>query len=364
MLYAFELSGEHDGLPAAEVFACLKIEGLDFRPHTRVDQCLVVDIAGKEEEIERLLKGPITERLAMTHNILKVVGVTYNTPDAVLKLADTFDSRGYIGNGQSFVVRAKRIKHHVDFPGEFLEQKIGGCIYRKGFRANLKNPDVEFRLILSEKAVLGSLLSSIDRSAYETRTPQNKPFFYPGVLMPRIARALTNLSGIKPGELFLDPFCGTAGILVEAGLVGARVIGIDAQEKIVMGAHMNLEAFKLDYVLMEGDACRVPFKDATIDAVVTDPPYGRSAAILAESLEKLYSCSLEEIQRVLKPGGVAVVVSDKDVLEYGKKAGLQVLEIYVQRVHRSLTRTITIFQKDQLNKNEIIRGQSETLNQA
>ena len=67
-------------------------------------------------------------------------------------------------------------------------------------------------------------------------------------------------------------------------------------------------------------------KDATINAVVTDPPYGRSAAILAESLEKLYSCALEEIQRVLKPGGIAVVVSDKAALEYGEKAGLKVLE--------------------------------------
>ena len=348
MLYAFELSGEHDELPAAEVFACLKIEGLDFQLHTRIDQCLVVDIAGKEEDVERYLKGPLTERLAMTHHILKVVGVTDNTPDSILELAETFDPLSYIREGLSFVVRAKRIKHHVDFPGEFLEQKIGGCIYRKGFRANLKNPDVEFRLILSEKAVLGTLLSSIDRSAYEARTPQNKPFFYPGVLMPRIARALTNLSGIRPGELFLDPFCGTAGILVEAGIVGARVIGIDAQEKIVIGARMNLEAFKLDYTLMEGDACRVPFKESTIDAIVTDPPYGRSAAILAESLEKLYSCALEEIQRVLKPGGIAVVVSDKDILEHGKKAGLQVLEIYVQRVHRSLTRTITVFQKDEI----------------
>lgn len=346
MLYAFELSGEHEELPAAEIFACLKIEGLDFRSHTTIDQCLVVEITGKEEDVEKILRDTITDRLAMTHHILKVIGITENTPDAILKLAEAFDSSGYIREGQSFVVRAKRIKHHVDFPGEFLEQKIGGCIYRKGFRANLKNPDIEFRVILSEKAVLGTLLSSVDRSAYEARTPQNKPFFHPGVLMPRVARALTNLSGIKPGELILDPFCGTAGILVEAGLVGAKVIGIDAQEKLVKGARMNLEAFKLDYVLMEGDACRMPFKDTTtIDAVVTDPPYGRSAAILAESLETLYSCALEEIERILKPGGIAVVVSDKTASEYGKKAGLKVLDIYTQRVHRSLTRTITVFQK-------------------
>ncbi|AKB46004.1 tRNA-(G10-N2) methyltransferase [Methanosarcina sp. Kolksee] len=351
MLYAFELSGEHEELPVAEVFACLKIEGLDFRAHTIIDQCLVVEITGKEEDVEKILRGPITERLAMTHHILKVVGITENTPDAILKLAEAFDLSGYIKEGQSFVVRAKRIKHHVDFPGEFLERKVGGCIYRKGFRANLKTPDVEFRVILSEKAVLGILLSSIDRSAYEARTPQNKPFFHPGVLMPRVARALANLSGIKPGELFLDLFCGTAGILVEAGLMGARVIGIDAQEKLVTGAHMNLEAFKLDYALMEGDACRVPLKEETINAVVTDPPYGRSAAILGGSLEELYSCALSEIERVLKPGGIAVVVSDKAAAEYGEKAGLKVLKIYSQRVHRSLTRTITVFQKELKNEN-------------
>ena len=345
MLYAFELSGEHEELPAAEVLACLKIEELDFQPHTKVDQCLVVDIVGKVEDVEKILKGPITERLAMTHHILKVIGITENTLDAILILTNSFESSYFIKEGQSFVVRAKSIKHHVNFPSNLLEPKIGGFINRKGFQANLTNPDVEFRLILSGKAVLGTLISSINRSAYEARNPQNKPFFHPGVLVPRVARAITNLSKIKPGEFFLDPFCGTAGILIEAGILGARVIGIDAQENIVRGACMNLSAFELNYTLVKGDARMMPFKDGTISAIATDPPYGRSAAILAESLEDLYSCALEDIQRVLKPGGIAVVVSDKDASEYGKQVGLEVLEIYFQRVHKSLTRRVTIFQK-------------------
>ena len=346
MLYAFELSGEHEKLPAAEVLACLEIEGLEYRVHSLMDQCLVVDITGEETELEKVLKSKMTERLAMTHHILKVIGISESRPEAILELAEAFKPAGFIREGQNFVVRAKRIKHHVDFPGEPLEKKVGGCIYRKGFRANLNNPDIEFRLIMSEKTVFGALISSVDRSAYEARNPQNKPFFHPGVLMPRVARALVNLSRIRPGELFLDPFCGTAGILVEAGLLGARVIGIDAQEKLVQGARINLEAFGADYALMEGDACSAPLKAESVNAVVTDPPYGRSAAILAESLEVLYAGALSEIYRVLKPGGIAIVVSDKAALEYGEKAGLRVLEIHAQRVHRSLTRTITIFQKD------------------
>ena len=124
------------------------------------------------------------------------------------------------------------------------------------------------------------------------------------------------------------------------------MLGTDAQEKLVLGARMNLEAFGADYVLMEGDACRIPLKEDTMDAVVTDPPYGRSAAVLAESLETLYAGALSEIYRVLKPGGIAIVVSDKAAFEYGEKAGFRVVEIHTQRIHRSLTRTITIFQKE------------------
>jgi tRNA (guanine10-N2)-dimethyltransferase len=345
MLYAFELSGEHEELPAAEVLACLKTEGLAYKVCFQIDQCLGVEFAGKEEDVERVLKGRVTERLAMTHHILKVIGISKNTFEEIIELAKSFEPSAFIQKGQSFSVRAKKIKHYTSLSGEFLEQKIGGCIYRKGFRANLKTPDLEFRLILSEKAVLGVLLSSVDRSAYEARTPQKKPFFHPGVLMPRIARTLVNLSEIKEGELFFDPFCGTGGILVEAGLLGAEVFGLDAQKKMVFGARMNLKAFRINYMLLEGDACRVPLKEATVDAIVTDPPYGRSAAVLAESLEILYSRAFLEFFRVLKPRGIAVVVSDRVVLEYGQKAGFKVLKTYVQRVHRSLTRKITVFQK-------------------
>ncbi|MDD2439688.1 MAG: TRM11 family methyltransferase [Methanosarcinaceae archaeon] len=345
MLYAFELSGEHEKLPQAEVLASLETLGLEFVPHAFFEQCLVLDIKGSKEAVEKILRGPLPARLAMTHRILKVVGIVKSQPDKILELAKAFEPSAFIQKGETFVVRAKRIGKQVTFPCEPLEKKVGGCIYRKGFRANLKAPDVSFRLLLSEQTVFGTLLSSVDRSAYEIRTPQNKPFFHPGVLMPRVARALVNIARTKAGALFLDPFCGTGGILVEAGLLGAKVLGLDAQEKLVLGARMNLEAFGADYVLLEGDACKLPLKSETIDTVVTDPPYGRSAAVLAESLDKLYAGALSECFRVLKPGSFAIVVSDKPAFEYGEKAGFELLEVYTQRVHRSLTRTITVFRK-------------------
>ena len=345
MLYAFELSGEHPDLPRAEVLACLEMEGLEYREHSFFDQCLVVDIEGSDEQIVEKL-GNVAHRVALGHNILRVAGICDTDMDSIIEMADECDLSAHIEPGQTYVVRAKRIGHHSDIRGENLEGRVGGSIYRKGFRANLKEPDVKFRLILTEKCVLGSVIGTIDRSAYEQRSPQKKPFFYPGVLMPRIARALVNISKVRSGEIFFDPFCGTAGILVEAGLVGAKAIGLDVQSKIIYGARMNMDFFDLENLLIQADACRVPLVDSCANAIVTDPPYGRSAAIKAESLNHLYEGSFKEMYRVLKSGGLAVVVSEQPVETFARDAGFVMQEQYLQKVHKSLTRIISIFKKE------------------
>ena len=345
MLYAFELSGEHAYLPYREVMACLELEGLDFQEHSRFENCLVVDIRGDAGDIDASLIS-IACRLAMSHHILRVVGICDLDFDTIIRMSDESDISEHIRPGQSYVVRAKRVKHHGNIKREKIEGHIGGSIYRKGFRANLRDPDVVFRLIMAEKAILGSLVASIDRSSYEDRSPQKKPFFYPGVLMPRVARALVNISGLKEGEVLLDPFSGTAGILVEAGLLSAHVIGLEVRRKISHGARLNLDEFGADYSLITGDACRVPLKDASVDAIVTDPPYGRSAAIRAESLHHLYSDSFSEMYRVLKKGKLAVVVSEISVLDFAGNAGFSVVDVFAQKVHKSLTRTFTLMRKE------------------
>jgi tRNA (guanine10-N2)-dimethyltransferase len=343
MLYAFELSGEHAVLPVKEVYACLSMEGLTYGEHASYDQCLVVDIEG--EDVDAKLRF-IAGRLAMSHHILKVVGICDVETGQIIEMCDNSDISEHLSEGQTYVVRAKRAKHHGDVNRELIERKLGGSIYRKGFRANLNEPDVTFRFIMTNKAVLGSVIASVDRSAYEHRAPHKKPFFYPGVLMPRIARSLVNISQIRSGEVLFDPFSGTAGILVEAGLVGAHVVGIEVRRMISHGAKMNLDEYNADYSLLVGDACRVSLKDSSVDSIVTDPPYGRSAAIKAESLHHLYSDSFAEMYRVLKPGKLAVVVSEMKVVEFAEKAGFTVVDVFTQKVHKSLTRTFTVLYKE------------------
>ena len=127
-------------------------------------------------------------------------------------------------------------------------------------------------------------------------------------------------------------------------MIRARVLGIDVQESMVRGADMNLRSHGFEYQLASGDACNLPLKDGSIDAVVTDPPYGRSAVVMAESVESLYKNALLEIYRVMKAGGRAVVLSDFE-LPWADEVGFVVTGLYKNRVHRSLTRYIMVLRK-------------------
>ena len=336
MLIAFELSGEHNTIPASEVLSCLRVLNADFVVCHSLDGCLIIDIRARTGEIIE----NISKRVAMTHHIIRVLGIggpgEQEILDMVEKNMPDFDG--------TYSVRVKRIRDYSKINTELMEGEIGSIFHENGKHANLKNPQIQFRVVLTEdKSIFGCLLSSIDRSIFEARKPHNKPFFYPGVLMPRVARALVNIS--MPQEYLLDPFCGTGGILVEGGLIGIKVIGGDMQRKILLGAKMNLEHYDVNHSLMFEDACRLALRNESVDAVVTDPPYGRSAAIKAESLEYMLAISMKEIHRVLKNNKRAVFVSERPIEELATDAGFKVIEKHIQRVHKSLTRRILVLEK-------------------
>jgi tRNA (guanine10-N2)-dimethyltransferase len=153
-----------------------------------------------------------------------------------------------------------------------------------------------------------------------------------------MARALVNLTQARAGEMLLDPFAGTCGILIEACLIGVQGLGIEVQGRLVKGAVCNLQS--LDCTLLLGDAKRLPLHGSCIDAAVLDIPYGRSAKILAESKDLLLQESLRELFRVVKPGRRMVIVADHSLNGVLANAGFEILQKHLDRVHRSLTRQI------------------------
>jgi tRNA (guanine10-N2)-dimethyltransferase len=326
--YAFELSGEHGTLPRSEALALTEVYSSKHREVCFLDQCLLV-------EAEDLGFEALALRLAMTHSIIEVMAV------CEARLEDLAEAVARIDlPSKSYRIRAKRIKRAA-MPGDAVEKEVGRALFRRGFRADLKNPEIRLRAVITDdKIVLGQEIARIDRSCFESRRPHLKPFFHPGVLMPRMARALINLSQAMPGERLLDPFAGTGGILVEACLICIKGIGIDVQKRLIRGARANIAC--LDCSLMTGDAKRLPLKDESIDAAVLDTPYGRSALIEARSKENLLDESLAELHRVLRPGRRMVIVSDRPIEVQVSAAGFEIVQEHSDRVHRSLTRHIFV----------------------
>ena len=339
-LLAFELSGEHDAIPESEVLACMRALDIGHDIVKSGEQCLLLKIGGDPCEIS----GILSTRLAMTHRIVSVILECDPLESSILE--SVRDAEIAVPRGETFSVRVKQIKGSF-VPSIRMERLIGEVIFERnsGAKVDLANPDHRFRAIVTkDSCVFGEVLASIDRKQFWDRKPHKKPFFYPGAISPDIARALVNLCEIRTGDLVLDPFCGTGGILLEAGMIRARVLGIDVQESMVRGADLNLRSHGFEYQLASGDACNLPLKDGSIDAVVTDPPYGRSAVVMAKSVESLYRNALLEIYRVMKRRGHAVVVSDFE-LPWADEIGFVVTGLYKNRVHRSLTRHIMVLRK-------------------
>jgi len=157
---------------------------------------------------------------------------------------------------------------------------------------------------------------------------------------------MVNLSLIRKNETLLDPFCGTGGILIEGGLIGANVVGSDLKKDMVKGCRENLDSYKIkNYKLFQSDVGNVPSKIDEVDAVVTDFPYGRATTTNREGIVSLYKRAFDSIRRVLKDERRAVVsIPDMEAVELGSKC-LDLIEVHPFRVHRSLTRYITVYKK-------------------
>lgn len=332
----FELSGEQATLPKSEVIGCIEAYQWRYEVVGSYDQALIVDT---EADVSIL-----AHRLALTHHILELIFECSADKDIIKKEAEKADIR--LGADETFVIRVKKVRKYGDIDGAF-EGELGAVLWHRGYKVDLDHPDAVYRAILTEdKCIFGMLIASPDRAQYEERAPLKKPFFLPGVLMPRISRAIVNMARIRNGYM-LDPMSGTGGILVEAELIGddVHVVGCDIQKKMAYGTRWNLRHYGRNYDVIRQDSLNMAIKDDTIDAMVTDFPYGQSTPIMGASLEDFHKGALKEMYRVLKPGRYAVIVYRAGIEKLLKEAGFNVIETHEQYIHRSLTRHITLVRK-------------------
>ena len=334
MKYLFELSKEHPAIPKAEIVSCLKAEKINYNILEENNDILLLDIKN-DQKINR-----VAERLSFTFFINDFLFSSSTDVDDLSNTAlkHTINQKG------SIAIRYKNRSKSVDSKRIV---KTLAKIYTKNRKVDLINPDIEIRaLITEEKIYVGCKKYEINRSQFEIRKVQYRPFFSPISLHPKIARALVNLSCIKKGEVLLDPFCGTGGILLEAGILGVNVIGSDIKDSMVEGCKKTLEHYKIkNFSVFCLDIENIGAFVKNVDCVVTDFPYAKSTTTKGEDLENLCLRSFKSISKIVKKDGRVVVgLHDFNLLSIGKKY-LDSDCIYEIPVHKSLTRFFAVFIK-------------------
>jgi len=92
------------------------------------------------------------------------------------------------------------------------------------------------------KTLLCQTVAEQDIEAY-SRRDQNRPMrdAKVGMLPPKLAQIIINLTAPSSGAVVLDPFCGTGVVLQEALLMGYEVYGTDIEERMIEYSRANLD---------------------------------------------------------------------------------------------------------------------------
>ncbi len=336
------LSGEYPRLSREELVAILDVEsdwyrllgfagGLAFYEARLGDAGIVARRAGYVREVGLLLYA--TEARAECLRELAEAAGSYLADryggEAVRVEARLFGPYGY-GFSES---DAKRV---------FLEtlSELGVRLSPTGGRT--------LSVIVSEGvASAGLRIASSESKGFELRSPGKRPFFKPGPLSPRLSRALVNLSRLRRGHVYADPFCGTGGFAIEACMLGAsRILCGDISWEMVRGSKLNLEEYCGEglWAVSAWNAASLPLPPDSIDSIATDPPYGRSTTTAGLSYRGLVSSFLKRAVEAVRSGGYIVYAGPvgADPRGIAVNSGLRIHSYLEMYVHGGLTRAVVV----------------------
>ena len=327
---------------------CLELAGDE-------DAFAVCEAATAASDVDRVAPGVATAR-GITTERLETLAYTHAASELVATCEPTIAAAELAVEAASYercgsvAVRARNVRSKTGVSSQDAERRLGSILVDRGFTVDLDDPDHELRVLFSAGAVDGEhreacligWLAVESRRDFGERRPTDRPFFQPGSMDPLDARALVNIAGAKPGARIVDPMCGTGGLLLEAGLVGSSVVGLDAQWKMTRGSRENLGALLADNAdaeIIHGDATALPLRDGCADGVVFDAPYGRQSKIARHELADLVGGALGEARRIANR---AVMVADRSWEDKAREAGWRVDRRFERRVHGTLVRHVHV----------------------
>lgn len=130
---------------------------------------------------------------------------------------------------------------------------------------------------------------------------------------------------VKPGEKILDLGCGWGRVLKPVRTITQNAVGLDISFQMLNLAKTHLAHHNLPTPLVRGDGTSLPFKDNSFSKVY-------SLLVLQHLSKENGKKVIQEIHRVLKPGGVAFIrVPSRFSAENLLMAFLQLISIHIFR---------------------------------
>jgi tRNA (guanine10-N2)-dimethyltransferase len=192
-----------------------------------------------------------------------------------------------------------------------------------------------------------------------------------GMLPPKLARMMINLSGTDPADAtLLDPFCGSGTVLMEGALMGfSQLIGSDISQKAIDDTQKNLSWLTKNFAMEPANstlhtapASTLPsLLRGSVDAIVTEvylgPPRSRPLTDaenkkIETELFVLYEESFRALHSLLKSGARAVIAFPAFKTQDGAWHRLPLKSLLEKLGYRFLTNHL-YFRADQLVARDI-----------
>lgn len=339
----FLLFGSHPELSLAEAKAVLG-NGIEY----------VSDAAGIIDSGSFDAAG-LQERLAGTVKLGDLILETGGTdlPALAAKLADQIEARPRADRvlfGLTLVGSSKDKARWKKLPIELkraLQERGRSVRWVTGDKGDLSPAAVaklalttegyDFVVLLGKEIRVG-LTTQVQNADRWSERDYGRPFrdAKTGMLPPKLARMMVNLSGFSSGIL-LDPFCGGGAVLMEAAMLfpHAGLVGADIDAKQVNGAKRNFEWLKAegfvekavmpDWIISPAQQIDGKLEQG-VNAVVSEGYLGKPLSgnetpselqANKREVEKIWIESLPAIGRALKPGGRLVCVWPSFVTKTG-----------------------------------------------
>ena len=320
MFYLFEL-GHQPNISTAELEAVFSKIGIEKISQIKKGSFLIIETKNKinPSELIKILGGTV-----------KIAEQISNTGDLTQNLADFIEKKQPQGkirfsisekNAKKIALDTKKILKSRDRSVRYIEANNTATVLHN----KLVDRQSDFTILENNIFVTKAIHTFEDFSKRDYGRPGSDD--KSGMLPPKLARILTNLSRADKNNSLLDPFCGSGTILMEAAALGyTNLFGADKSDKAIKDTKTNLEWIKKEFnlknfkhQLIVSDITNLPnqIKKESIKYIITEPYLGKPLTgretkdelqLQADELKDLYISSFKAFGKILEKKGVVIFI--------------------------------------------------------